>query len=500
MSASASPWLRGKRLLSLCFVAAFCIITVMSTCSFLYPTNTWGDAQCFYTVGKSIAHGKVLYRDIYEQKGPLLYFLHACVEWRPFENANPFLEIYILQVFCAAAVLFFLMKILTLYLGERRRVLAYFPLLCLLVYCNNAYVFGDSAEEFSLPMAAYVLYATLRMLKSETHELSHRSLFAIGVLCGCVLWIKYTCLAFAVGALIVPLCVVIRERNWRLLGRAAAFVSLGVLVASLPVLVYFAVHHAFDALWEVYFYNNIFAYSENAAISGGRAYYAAARFYYHGKHCYGPLLFALGGWIYAVCRRWKLEAWHLPCIVAAVAAVIAAAGRIFVYSLLPFMALSVMGLVGLGGLLRRLRPARRMAALAVTTAVCIGLFSYPMWRRPIGQPREEVFAYRIVSAMERDDDTTLLDVGFLDNGFYTAGDFMPQTRYFCRLNLVTPEMGQEWRRIVREGAVDYIYTGDSTLNAFCPPEEQAPYVLVSGEESGEESGQRLYKLERPEDM
>ena len=500
MSASASPWLRGKRLLSLCFVAAFCIITVMSTCSFLYPTNTWGDAQCFYTVGKSIAHGKVLYRDIYEQKGPLLYFLHACVEWRPFENANPFLEIYILQVFCAAAVLFFLMKILTLYLGERRRVLAYFPLLCLLVYCNNAYVFGDSAEEFSLPMAAYVLYATLRMLKSETHELSHRSLFAIGVLCGCVLWIKYTCLAFAVGALIVPLCVVIRERNWRLLGRAAAFVSLGVLVASLPVLVYFAVHHAFDALWEVYFYNNIFAYSENAAISGGRAYYAAARFYYHGKHCYGPLLFALGGWIYAVCRRWKLEAWHLPCIVAAVAAVIAAAGRIFVYSLLPFMALSVMGLVGLGGLLRRLRPARRMAALAVTTAVCIGLFSYPMWRRPIGQPREEVFAYRIVSAMERDDDTTLLDVGFLDNGFYTAGDFMPQTRYFCRLNLVTPEMVEEWRRIVREGAVDYIYTGDSTLNAFCPPEEQAPYVLVSGEESGEESGQRLYKLERPEDM
>ena len=496
MSASASPWLRGKRLLCLCFAAAFCIIAVMSTCSFLYPTNAWGDAQCFYTVGKSIAHGKVLYRDIYEQKGPLLYFLHACVEWLPLESANPFLEIYILQVFCATAVLFFLMKILTLYLGERRRVLACLPLLCVLVYCNRAYSLGDSAEEFSLVMAAYVLYATLRMLRSETHELSRRSLFAIGVLCGCVLWIKYTCLSFAVGALIVPLCVVIRERNWRLLGRAAAFVSLGVLVASIPVLVYFTVHHAFDALWEVYFYNNIFAYSDNAAISGGRAYYAATRLYYHGKRCYGPLLFALGGWIYAVCRRWKLEAWHLPCIVAAVTAVIAAAGRIFVYSLLPFMVLSVMGLVGLDGVLHRLQPARGTAALAVTTAVCIGLFSYPVWRRPIGRPREDVPAYRIVSAMERDDDTTLLDVGFLDNGFYTAGDFLPQTRYFCRLNLATPEMVEEWRRIVREGEVDYIYTGSDTLDAFCPPEEQAPYVLVSGEESG----QRLYKLERPEDM
>ena len=46
------------------------------------------------------------------------------------------------------------------------------PLLCVLVYCNRAYSLGDSAEEFSLVMAAYVLYATLRMLRSETHELS----------------------------------------------------------------------------------------------------------------------------------------------------------------------------------------------------------------------------------------------------------------------------------------------------------------------------------------
>ena len=324
MTFSVSPWLRGKRLLCLCFAAAFCIITVMSTCSFLYPTNAWGDAQCFYTVGKSIAHGKVLYRDIYEQKGPLLYFLHACVEWLPFESANPFLEIYILQVFCATAVLFFLMKILTLYLGERRRVLTCLPLLCVLVYCNRAYALGDSAEEFSLVMAAYVLYATLRMLRSEKHELSRHSLFAIGVLCGCVLWIKYTCLAFAVGALIVPLCVVIRERNWRLLGRAAAFVSLGVLVASLPVLVYFAVHHAFDALWEVYFYNNIFAYSANARpASGGRAVL---------RRSPGSTITA-GAATAPCCSPWaagctpsagagKLEAWHLPCIVAALAAVL----------------------------------------------------------------------------------------------------------------------------------------------------------------------------------
>lgn len=190
---------RSGKLLCLCFVVAFIVVTLMSTCSFLYPTNTWGDAQCFYTVGKTIAQGKVLYRDIYEQKGPLLYFLHACVEWIPGTNVNPFLEIYILEVAAATATLFFLMKTLALYCGWKPRILAYLPLLCMLVYCNYSFVGGDSAEEFSLVANAYVLYATMSMLQSERPELSRGMLYCMGLLCGVVFWIKYTCLVLLLG-------------------------------------------------------------------------------------------------------------------------------------------------------------------------------------------------------------------------------------------------------------------------------------------------------------
>ena len=492
MHAPVASRLYGRKLFCLCLAAAFCILALMSTCSFLYPTNTWVDAQCFYTVGKTIARGGVLYRDIYEQKGPLLYFLHACVEWLPFEGVNPFLEIFALEVLAAAATLFFLMKALALYLGEKPRTLAYLPLLCVLVYCNRAFSLGDSAEEFSLPMAAYVLYATLRMLHDERHELSRGSLYAIGVLCGCVLWIKYTCLAFAVGALIVPLCVVIRERNWRLLGRAAAFVGLGVLTVCVPVLLYFALHDALDALWNVYFYNNIFAYT----VDGG----AAARLskvnllIYRASQSFGFLLFALGGWIYALRRRWRAEALHLPCIVIVTLLVIVAGGRVYVYSVLPLAVLSVTGLPALDAALGRLWPARRKAALiAVSALLCVGL-SYPLWNRSLRQGRDNVFAYRLVEIMDPVPDATLLDLGTLDSGLYTAGDFDPITPYFCRLNLVTPEMVEEWRRIIRNGEADYIYTGDQTLDDYCPPEEQASYALLYSDGPS----RRLYRLEQPE--
>ena len=48
-----------------------------SQCSPLYPINVWGDANCLLTVGRVMKRGGVLYRDIYEQKGPLLYLIHA---------------------------------------------------------------------------------------------------------------------------------------------------------------------------------------------------------------------------------------------------------------------------------------------------------------------------------------------------------------------------------------------------------------------------------------
>ena len=43
-------------------------ITIVSTCSPLYPFNPWDDANCFFTVGRGILHGLVPYRDLPENE------------------------------------------------------------------------------------------------------------------------------------------------------------------------------------------------------------------------------------------------------------------------------------------------------------------------------------------------------------------------------------------------------------------------------------------------
>ena len=61
----------------LLFLVALVTVSVCSLSSPLYPFNDWVDANCFFTVGKSMLYGIVPYRDLYEQKGPLLYALYA---------------------------------------------------------------------------------------------------------------------------------------------------------------------------------------------------------------------------------------------------------------------------------------------------------------------------------------------------------------------------------------------------------------------------------------
>lgn len=66
--------LRNKH--SLFFLlTAFVVITLFSRSSFLYPMNDWEDANCYFTVGKSILFGKVPYHDLIDHKGPMLFFI-----------------------------------------------------------------------------------------------------------------------------------------------------------------------------------------------------------------------------------------------------------------------------------------------------------------------------------------------------------------------------------------------------------------------------------------
>ena len=58
-------------------VAAVTVLLLATRSSFLYPCNNWDDANSYFSVGKAIFNGKLPYREVFDQKGILLYFLYG---------------------------------------------------------------------------------------------------------------------------------------------------------------------------------------------------------------------------------------------------------------------------------------------------------------------------------------------------------------------------------------------------------------------------------------
>ena len=108
-------------------------ISLMSKSSFLYPLNDWVDSNCFFTVGKALLSGKVLYRDIFEQKGPLIYFLHALAARISYRS---FLGMYFFEIFACFIFLYYSAKLFALFSDSGAK--------------RGSLFSGDSAERFSL--------------------------------------------------------------------------------------------------------------------------------------------------------------------------------------------------------------------------------------------------------------------------------------------------------------------------------------------------------------
>ena len=83
-----------------CMLIAAAVLFFCSKSSPGYPVNDWSDANIYFSIGKGMTEGKVVYRDLYDHKGPLLYALHAVCAWISFSD---FTGVFVMEVLLASA-------------------------------------------------------------------------------------------------------------------------------------------------------------------------------------------------------------------------------------------------------------------------------------------------------------------------------------------------------------------------------------------------------------
>ena len=119
--------LTGSQILTGLYIAAvgFLLLMICSRSSFLYPMNNWDDVNSYFTMGKGMMNGLVIYRDLYEQKGPYLYFLYGLAY---LISHRTFAGVFAFEVVAAAFFLLFAYKSMRLFCS-RSAALILLPLL-----------------------------------------------------------------------------------------------------------------------------------------------------------------------------------------------------------------------------------------------------------------------------------------------------------------------------------------------------------------------------------
>lgn len=452
----------------LCALMAALLLLLCSMCSPLYPINIWDDANCLLTVGRAMKEGRVLYRDIYEQKGPLLYLIHMLAAMIADRS---FFGVFLFEVASMTAVLFFARKLMRLWVGKHS-AWAGTILFGACVLVSRSFARGDSAEEFCLPFLMAALYIVCAHARRNKEGLPAKRMLILGVLAGCVATIKYTVLGLFIGLCLAQGIAQLKERDARgVLISAGAFL-LGMALPVLPWIAYFAAHGALVDAYTAYIHNNIFLYNA-AERSVTEIALEIARAGWHNASW--SLLAAVGVVLMALPKR---ESGMLRMAVAFGALFVGAAvflpGTIYPYY--PLV-LCVFAPFALAWLLTRAERVLRDGLIFIPFALCLAmiaavLFSPNAFLR--GVKLEDTAQGRLAAQMEPG--ATFLQYSHLDDGLYLTHGVLPEEKYFVLLNVSYQEMRDALDEAVREGRPDYVLVSWREL-----PQEFDRYALVATE-------------------
>ena len=229
-----------------------CVFVLLSASwvSPLFKDSYGYDSSWYSMMGRAITQGMVPYRDYFDLKGPVFFFIEAIGQL--FRHGR--VGIFIIECIAASISCIFIWKTCRLYVK---------PWQALIVMLLTGFVAvspfwgGNTCEEYMLPFNYACIYLTLKYLKDERYEEYFLPSLIFGISFSVMVLSKVPTCAPMAAAAVTVLIVLIMKKQTRHLPGIIGYFMLGFLMIFIPVCVYFLLHGAFkDFIYAAF----IFAY------------------------------------------------------------------------------------------------------------------------------------------------------------------------------------------------------------------------------------------------
>jgi len=214
------------------------------------------DSAVFLYVGRGILNGRIPYLDVWDHKGPFLYFINAFGLW-----------FFGLWGVWALEFIFIFIGLYIAFINGRKLFGAAPALLGILAgyYLLDLFMAGNITEEYSSAFAliSYGLYFLYLQKK-----LPKLSLFGIGFLFMCTFFVRPNNIGFQAATILSIGVMHIIQKDTTNLKVMIIWVGLGMMTLLFPFLFYFGFNHALGEFYDQAFrYNLVYVNASKSSVN-----------------------------------------------------------------------------------------------------------------------------------------------------------------------------------------------------------------------------------------
>ena len=415
------------KVLLYCFIITIVILFFTSKSSPFYPINDWVDANAFMTVGKSMMRGIVPYKDIFEQKGPILYFIYGVAS---LISDTSFIGVFVLEVIFMTFTMYFAYLIMRMFINNKKSLLL-LPVFLLLITTCASFTHGSSCEEFMFLPEIITLYYFIKHFKEK--KMNYKEYLVIGLMAGIILLMKYTSLGLWFAFMLIMFISFIKKKNYKHGLYSILMFILGMIIPIIITLLYFIVNNGVSDFLNVYFVINMTSYSKKISIISRLLVLFGTFFSTLFKNNIIVILLVLGYPLLIFKLKLKKEVkWYLIVLYVLTIMGVFYGLKDYVYYVLPINLFMLLSLISIMMFIKdKYLNKYYKYILCFLVILCFSLSYLVSNNRYFHEiKKEDLFQYQFAEIIKKDDNPTMVNMGFLDSGVYLTSDIYPSTYYF----------------------------------------------------------------------
>ena len=239
-----------------------------------------------------------------------------------------------------------------------------------------------------------------------------------------------------------------------------------MLIPCIPWVIYFALNGALYDIINVYFFVNISSYSSQVSIFT-RIYTALkdSLMYVNNLKLFSTI--TIIGYIYTMIsknvfsRIYEKIAITVTILISVIGVYYGANHIYYFLILMPFV---ILGIICFANIIEKIVNKKyiniiKLIApiyLILIVVLCCNTSNNFEFRKT---KKEDLLQYKFAEIIKQKPNATLLNYGFLDGGFYTVANIVPNVKYFHKPNISYesyPEIMNEQNRYIKEKVVDFV--------------------------------------------